>query len=287
MWLQCLAWALVISAVVLAFILAHPPFAESGSVIADGNLYRHYQYYPTRTPRTPTQGITLVVEYFLSQVPARREELLFCYRHNLGLKELDRIVFLTHDADEEKQFRELFGTPPKAVLQRITNPRATFGDLFTQGNRYAGPEDTLIVANSDIAFDETVSYLKYLLPEEAAALSRHELTSREPLEGKITIKTKWSSDAWAFRGRAKANLEKLRFTPGKLACDCVLSQCLVNLGGYKVFNPCYDVKIYHVHGSKIRSYGPKDYVRELGYLIEGVRWKPEDSRESLPTGKAR
>lgn len=273
MWLLVLA-ALVIVAVLLIIVWLWGQ-NDTEIIRAHGNVFQHYHYRPvTEGARTPANSLTLTVEFFLPANPARREELLFCYRHNLACPELDRIVFLTHNEREEAQFRELFGTPSKAVLQRITNTRATFGDLFTQGNAHTDPDGVLLVANSDIVFDATISQLKYLRTDEAASLTRHELTRAQPLMGAITIDPKWSSDVWAVRGRAHPKLEALDFTPGLLACDCVLIQHLVNSGGYHVFNPCYDVKTYHVHASNIRSYKPTDYVRQLGYLVKPVRWTP-------------
>lgn len=275
MWLLVLAAALIIAAVLLTFIMAYGPFVNVGDIITNGNRFRHYHYEPVRGPRSRATNTTLVVEFFLPTSPIRREELLFCYRHNLGLPELDKIVFLTHDAAEEAQFRELFGSPAKAILQRIEHPRATFGDLFTQGNRYVDEDGLLIVANSDIAFDSSVDLLRYLRSEEAVALTRYELTQKQPLGGVIQVPTKWSNDTWVVRGRAHQSLEQLQFTPGLLACDNVLNQSLVRLGGYKLFNPCYDVKTYHVHASNIRTYRPTDVVRQLGYLVEAVRWQPK------------
>lgn len=170
------------------------------------------------------------------------------------------------------QPRELFGPPERQEeLQDCWNrswglfdsyqtpegqPR--FNELFD----LCGEDMLNVIANADIFFDQDgIDLLRSVAPgpRTCYVLSRWDVDK----DGKATL---WdhrdSADVWIFNGKPQgidagyyhnANGEVKAFTMGVAGCDNRL-QWLIEMAGYKVFNPSKSIKAYHLHNVQWRSY---------------------------------
>lgn len=263
---------IIIALIIVAFVMFTIPRKSSEEV-----PYVSYTYVPGDPQEvSPAKGIVLVTQFYLPQSERRREELLFCFRENIKCMALSRIVFLVESEEDRGLFHRIFGYPERVTLVRSHLPRPTFGDYFNVGAREVGKDDVLLVANSDIVFDQTIAKARYIRPDEALALTRWELRGQNrPFHGELKASTVYSSDVWAIRGEVSSALTKLTYCPGVWACDNVLIGDLVT-SGYQVFNPYQAIHIYHVHDSEERQAHPSNPVPGVRYKIVAppLTWDP-------------
>ena len=125
---------------------------------------------------------------------------------------------------------------------------------------YSIKNDTVsIFANADMYFDDSINKVyKYLeKPNSLMCLSRH-----EDLDESIKPhnKPQWSQDIWAIDFR-KVNeigfIKELDFSTGKYRCDNKIAY-IFSVHGWDLYNPFYEIKSYHRHKSKIRTYDKAD-----------------------------
>lgn len=124
--------------------------------------------------------------------------------------------------------------------------RPTFNDMLAKCRSNA----VNIIANGDIFFD---SHSKLRPPErgEAFALSRWNVLPDNTL---AHYESKFSQDAWIFRGRLAIDAPWLLGIPG---CDNAFAAALVS-AGLSVKNPSLTIKAKHVHQSSFRTYVKTD-----------------------------
>jgi hypothetical protein len=140
--------------------------------------------------------------------------------------------------------------PKISVHELCATTRSTFGELFSLMHQIHGDQDFVhVVANNDIAFDDSVRLLQQLRAQESVCLTRWNPRS----DG--TWFVRWnpgSADAWAVRGAPPPQLRSVSFTPGVPLCDLALNAILKD-AGYRVLNPCHSIKTYHHHASNYRT----------------------------------
>lgn len=137
--------------------------------------------------------------------------------------------------------------------------RPTFRNFFELVNQaVVTPTDISIVANSDIVFDDTLSLLLPLdLDGVCLALARWDYDQ----EGNpaVTVGDD-AQDAWIFQGKIRP-VKEVDHPMGIYACDRRLAWELTQ-AGYRLVNPCYDIRARHHH---------KSGVRNNGLMIRGAR----------------
>lgn len=162
----------------------------------------------------------------------RQEELRSVWRRNAG-------IF------------DLYSHPPG---------RPSFAELFAM----CKADCVNCIANSDIAFDETIRLAENIREGQVYALSRWDVPSAGPA-------ALWdhadSQDTYIVRGgphiidahtaMARKDGEEeevdIPFTQGVAGCDNRLLHVL-RAAGYKVTNPSKSIRTYHLHTSQYRSY---------------------------------
>lgn len=180
-----------------------------------------------------------------------------------------------------------------ATIQPVADGgRKTFADLFAlAAERFAG--EVCVVANSDIAFDDSLSRVEELFQQPArpllVALSRWDDPSGPSMEGRIDPTT-WrfyshSQDTWVFRAGHLPPFDA-RFTLGIPACESRLAYEAV-AAGLAVLNPALSIRTWHHHASAVRSWrlqdaykGPLYFPRLTtleadgceGYVLDRSRW---------------
>jgi len=171
--------------------------------------------------------INLFTSWYKSNRDKENEE---CLRRNIENPLIDKIYLLSEDD------KEIF-TNEKVILIRL-NHRPHYNDFFNAANDFN--PDISIIANSDIYFNESLSFLSRLREEKCYALSRW-----DNIEERLQLFNRMDSqDAWIFKGKIKD--VNSNFEIGRLGCDNRIAHEL-NQSGYLLRNPCYDIQACHLH----------------------------------------
>jgi hypothetical protein len=119
--------------------------------------------------------------------------------------------------------------------------------MFT--NRLVNNIDIFIIANTDIYFDESISYSRrFLSKQNIFALTRWDLLR----DNSIVLYNKYlSQDTWIYKSKIEKNIGN--FFLGQAGCDNRLLYELKQ-AGLTIKNPCFSIKSVHVHMSQYRIY---------------------------------
>ena len=128
----------------------------------------------------------------------------------------------------------------------LVEGRPEITDLFRLAGKFAG--HVVVLANSDITFDESIRLAEDIGLREFYCISRWE---PEGLRS-------WadSHDAWVFRPPCAIVAP---FQLGRFGCDGRLAW-LVKDAGYTVSNPCHSIKLLHHHASGVRTYSRNQWI---------------------------
>jgi hypothetical protein len=198
--------------------------------------------------------------------PARRAEHAVCLAHNLACSAIAEICLLVEGED-----LDLPESP--AIRTREIEGRPAYGDFFVWISEVAGPEDFSIIANSDIYFDGSLRLLDRVdLRDRCLALSRWDVLKG----GRVRLFERGDSqDCWIFRGPVRAGV-KGDFPLGAYDCDNKIAWELER-AGYRVSNPAFSLRSYHLHQGPSRSYDPASPADHgirppFRYLEPGNEW---------------
>jgi hypothetical protein len=182
----------------------------------------------------------LVQQRYESPNAERQAELDRCREINAGLKAFADVVLVDGAAK-----------------------RWTFGDFFRLAAEQH-PGEICVLANSDIAFDESI-LLAAPLAEQGmlVALSRWDNASSPSMEGRVAGEG-WhffshSQDVWVFRAGRLPRLNA-DFQLGIPQCESRLAYEAA-AAGVIVVNPALSIRCSHHHASAVRSWRRKDGYR--------------------------
>ena len=172
----------------------------------------------------------LIVPWHNSAHPERAAELQEAARRNVDSGLFDRLLYVTEE-HRVPAGTEMVGVPH----------RPTYAEVFAIAADQAGPEDVVVIANSDIYFDDT---LRALVPHEgqAFALARWEPSGLRDRQD--------SQDVWVFKGPPR--VQGANFWFGVPGCDNSVLHLMAK-AGYTVSNPSRSVKAHHLHASEYRT----------------------------------
>jgi hypothetical protein len=190
----------------------------------------------------------LITPYFKTQDSNRNIELDRVLSRNLDSNLFEKIILFCDP-----------GAIPPITDQKIeviqTKHRSKYCDFFKEGNKHTNK--IVVVANSDIFFDETLNFAeKYLVEEKRVlALTRYEYV----LQNNGTYSSHMqmgcdSQDSWIFLPALDTGNMDISFGLGVPGCDNRLASELSKK--YEVINPSLSIKTYHVHESNFRTYDP-------------------------------
>lgn len=141
--------------------------------------------------------------------------------------------------------------------------RWTFGDFFRLAAERS-PGQICVLANSDIAFDESISNAAPLAERGLlVALSRWDDAAAPSMEGRVAGAA-WhffshSQDAWVFRAGGLPGFAA-EFQLGIPQCESRLAYEAA-AAGVVVVNPALSIACHHHHASAVRSWRRKDGYR--------------------------
>ena len=183
----------------------------------------------------------LLTEFFNSDRPNRTNEIIFCIKENIKNKYIEKIYLFVEKHEN---------IPDEILNEKITiirGSRPTYREFIKYGNGLESKDDLIIIANSDILFDETLKYLYDLdMSNVFMGLTRHDYVTKE------FFKRVSSQDCWIFKKGLKEDY-KADFKLGTYYCDSRIFRIYHDLG-YQVLNPSKKIKIWHYHTDEYRNY---------------------------------
>lgn len=216
----------------------------------------------------------LITTLYDTKNQERNEELKLCYNKNIRDVNIDHIVIF------------LEGEAPFTINKNVTvvniDERPTFTQIINYANQHF-PGDIILIANSDIYFDSSLSKLSEIdYTKKLIALTRFNPTE-DGLRCQSQDEMVTCSDVWIFK------------SPIDVECDIGLGVCycdgrfLLNAhhAGYEVVNYTKDITSIHMHN--MRNYrntrrrdkkfrGKSLYIQMTKINVDATR-KPEPRKD--------
>lgn len=224
-------------------------------------------------PFDTDRKIYLIIPYYRDM--KRQSEIDFCLENNITNPHIDHIIAVVE--------------PPATIpfnsdkiIPITQESRAEFKDLFTYANDNCPIGSIVIISNSDICFDNTISKVKSLKIDEAIALSRWDIditdTTVQDLKKANNLTDYFhfdedfrGIDTWIFT--APIRNVKADFFLGKPFCDFRINYEM-KMSGYKIYNPIRHIHSFHVHMSNIRHYVEEEYIEGGAAMVLTTKdWK--------------
>lgn len=195
-------------------------------------------------------GVHLLIGLYDERESARADEIARCLASNLAHPD----VAAVHVFDETRGGLSAPFHPKMVVVP--AGERVTYGRFFRYANE-ALPGELVVVANSDIFFDESLSLLRgYPMDGVMLACTRWD----EQPDGTTRMWTNpGSQDSWFVKAPVPARLTQAEFYLGKIACDNRIAWEAA-AAGLDVRNPVLDLRTRHLHLSGVRRYSWSDAV---------------------------
>lgn len=197
----------------------------------------------------------LIVGSFVESFEPRFAEYVECLEKNLACEAIDTVHLMVEEPATvyKTKLEENGGQSARRLRELLDHPkihrfdlthRMNFQDAFRYANASLEPGTLVLLANSDIYFDETLADLgRCSWANTLACISRYNYG--EPEGKRFTT----GYDAWAFR----APLQEFRcdWPLGTGRCDLRLNH-EAYAAKLRLVNPCFSIRATHLHGSAMR-----------------------------------
>lgn len=209
--------------------------------------------------------IILIQQFFIHNDKRRHQETLETLAMNAHNNSIDEI----HLINERIYTSEEMGTSNKKIRQFVDGGKRL---TYKQAMKYAMDnlhDSIVILANSDIFFDKTISSCRLIdLTESMICLSRYKLNGKNLEIASPETFSGLSQDTWIWDSEtsfSERELNACNFQLGKPGCDNRI-MLLASDMGLKVYNIPNVIKGYHHHSSNIRNYSRADTILPQRYL---------------------
>ena len=239
----------------------------NSQLIRDGTRI-HSSHITLNTSNEKTEPINLIYQYFIPKTEERVNEIKETLKRNVLNEDISKIYLL----NERIYTVEELGIHDDKIVQVVIDKWITFKDvfLFVENEKLKG---YIIMANSDIFFDKTISNLHYTdldSCQKMISLLRWEYRGEENLDECKIFGPRWDSqDTWIFHSNFNI-LKKYRdmfdFSFGQPGCDNKIIYFLLLLG-VELNNDPTMFKTYHYHMETGRHYSKQVIPSPYGYLI--------------------
>ncbi|GAC13365.1 exostosin domain-containing protein [Aliiglaciecola lipolytica] len=215
--------------------------------------------------------INVFFPYYQCGDAARQAEIELCLAENIKNSSINRLFVLIDD-------ESTINVENDKVTALYLDKRPTYRK-WIELTRELNLDGVSVLCNSDIYFDQTINIFKQLLIKDKrfVALSRWEVKGNNV---ELHPNPHWSQDVWAMSCDSDLSPDFMRlldFPMGVPRCDNKITY-LFGILGWDVFNPCKQVKSYHVHETEMRTYKKKLDDRILG----GVAYPHPGSELDVP-----
>lgn len=222
-----------------------------------------------------TTRINVITPFYKDSDFYRQLELREALHRNVRNPEVGRIFVLVEEgAEDETLLRN-----SKVTAIPVSKGRQTYADLIRVANEYCAGE-IVVFCNTDIHFDETISYVRNL-PDRASLFvsTRREVQPEDKSEWTINQQ---SSDAWAMY--APISAYELDIQLGKLGCESLFLGRMIR-SGFAVDNVSLDWKCYHLHATQKRNYNPMvdRYAEDSEMAFPVLSGRSPDRKSVRPT----
>lgn len=200
--------------------------------------------------------INIVSSFFISylsrpNIAERNAELVAALQKNVESPFVDKIHLFIDDEPSMNKLKELFTdalTSGKVVVAAV-GKQPLYADLFQYANDVLNGK-ICMVTNSDIYIHSCESRLIENLVGKAMlyALTRHEYDMSCPL----ILDYHGSHDSFIFQSPLAISVDELKFPQNVWGSENKLLRTIYNQN-IKIFNPCQQIKIVHLHKSQIRE----------------------------------
>ena len=209
----------------------------------------------------------LLVGHYEEAQPQRAAEYREALRRNVANEHIECIRLLIEDGTSAELLRAR-GEPYDNAKVQIASQgkRLTFDALFSMAERdWSGYP--VIMANADIAFDDTLAMLEDVaLQGSLLCLSRW----NESADGRLDhFDAPNSQDAWIFEPPLPAIA--CAFELGTPGCDNRLAH-EASRAGLRVLNPSRSLRSAHLHNSQVRNYTQRQRLQARTALCRRRSW---------------
>ncbi|MCB0310757.1 MAG: hypothetical protein KDD42_05965, partial [Bdellovibrionales bacterium] len=189
--------------------------------------------------------LKLYIGFYIDSSAERHAENLHCLQQNIKNPEIDEIWLFVSEPGDFLAFQQ-----GKVKVAKSKEERCTYQDFIEHANS-SGEHFLLMMANSDIKFDQTLSLVHECMnPGRLLCLTRRELQSNGCAP---YTKHYYSSDAWIVEAPVRKFVSDV--TLGKVHCE---SEFLgrAQRAGYELKNFSLSINAFHVHLSEKRNINP-------------------------------
>lgn len=189
-----------------------------------------------------------VTQWFDCKNSERNKELVECMNHNLSLPFDEVIIF------NDNLSPQFFG---EKIANFEMSGRLTYRDFLKIVSDPKNYGSMIVFSNTDIKLDDKLFTIDDILQNKMLfCLSRYEA------DGKLADNPYWTQDTWIVMAQAIPNsiLYNSDIPIGTPGCELRFAEIMFN-AGFSVFNPCLDLKNFHVHSNPVahrnedRNYG--------------------------------
>jgi hypothetical protein len=230
-------------------------FIEKYNIIdIDNKIVLFYIFFFNKVNVTKRNLKTnLVISLYNEPSITRCLELLYCLKQNTENEYITNIHILFETPHNDsflfdiiKQLYDNNIFNFKKISITNIEKRPAYHDFFNYCNKNI--IGNTIIANSDIVYDESLEYLKYLKNDDFISLTRYQKYNNifkvihfEEYDSKINC---FSQDSWIFISPLKYNLE-CHMELGRMFCDSFLNYQL-SKSMFKCYNLYNTIKSYHI-----------------------------------------
>jgi hypothetical protein len=190
----------------------------------------------------------------------RNQELEDCLRKNLESPLVSGIHLFVDDARALEKVRFMISEGGIGVGNKITvigvQKQPQYSDLFLYACQSLQGK-VVMITNSDIYLAECDLGVLSGISDHVFALTRYENDMSSPLI-EIMKQERWGShDAFLFQSPLKKLalkdfIPKICHYQNRWGSEDIVIQVLLEYG-YQIYNPCYEIKIVHLHASGLRE----------------------------------
>lgn len=192
-------------------------------------------------------SFSIITQWYLPDQHHRLQEMQSALQLNCDNPLIEKIILLNE---------EIYDLPisDQKISQVVIGKRLTLGDAYDYCVKHGSQDEAWCLANSDIAFDETLNQIYFNTALEVHCLTRYDMNNGNwELFSENNFPRADSQDSWIFL-TPKTLLKPDPFTDqspyqveiGQLGFDNKIA-LLFHVSGFYCKNSCKTIKTYHYH----------------------------------------
>ena len=191
----------------------------------------------------------LLVGFYRDRDSRRMSELTSCLERNVRLAHFNEVHVFVEKRDRRDRYRKKFSVLRDPKVRLIDHGRrVTYREFFDYANRVA-PGQRVIIANSDIFFDDSLRRLDSIdFSGKLVGLTRWDILENGTAR---PYEDSYSQDAWIFQSPIRPFF--CDFHLGLPGCDNRIAW-EAHHSGLQLLNPSRSVRANHLHLSGVRRY---------------------------------